>query len=178
MKQTIAKHASRLRDLTGAGIGVRDPPVDEFPWAAQNVPDLEAQDSGERYTAFHRRRRQKRWSLDSDDDADFELPLDCRPLEDIMFHKAKPEVLYTIAGTKDPDQPKTGILNLCTLQHIELRRIQIDIAEVVAKWNKDRYAPDGRIRAYDTENKDPVKTMRVLLQDYCKPSTPIHSLYV
>lgn len=72
-----------------------------------------------------------------------------------LFDAAKSDLFYTVATNHDPTKPKTAILNLCTLQHLELRMLQYTLAKYVG----DMYSGDS----------PPLQTsVTLLLREYCK----------
>lgn len=49
-----------------------------------------------------------------------------RDLSADLYDAAKSESFYTIATSDSPTQPKTAVLNIYTLQHVELRYMRFD----------------------------------------------------
>lgn len=51
-----------------------------------------------------------------------------KDLSTSLFDSAKSDLFYAVATNHDPTKPKTAILNICTLQHLELRSLQYRLA--------------------------------------------------
>lgn len=156
-----------LKSFKREAVDARDQPA-EFPWIATDLGrDLEEQ-------ALEERRKLGKGP------AWFEERRKYRTLKDVIFDAAKSEMFYTVAATNHQGQPRTGVLNLCTLQHLELRYIQSEIAQVIGKWNRDEFWGDDGSSLNDSDralkNPNGPPPMRGLLRDYCKPNFLIDRL--
>lgn len=53
-----------------------------------------------------------------------------------LFDDGKDDLFYKLTTNHDPKRPKSGVLNICALQHLELRRLQYEIARQVSQMYK------------------------------------------